>query len=74
MSHEKSPDRLVYMANQISKFFRSQGEEAAVKSSAEHLKKFWDPRLRASILQYLANDGDGLEPIARQTVEKLQSQ
>jgi hypothetical protein len=32
MSHEKSPDRLVYMANQISKFFRSQGEEAAVKA------------------------------------------
>jgi len=74
MSHEKSPDKLVYMANQIGKFFRSQGEEAAVKRSAEHLKKFWDPRMRASILQYLANGGDGLEPIARQAVEQLQSQ
>jgi formate dehydrogenase subunit delta len=73
MSHEKSPDKLVYMANQIGRFFRSQGEEAAIKGTAEHLKKFWEPRMRASILQHLANGGDGLEPIARQAVEKLQS-
>jgi formate dehydrogenase subunit delta len=74
MSHEKSPDKLVYMANQIGKFFRSQGEEAAVNGTAEHLKKFWDPRMRAAILQHLANGGEGLEPVARQAVEKLQAQ
>jgi len=68
-----SPEKLVYMANQIGKFFRSQGEQAAVKGTAEHLKKFWDPRMRASILQHLANGGEGLEPIAREAVEKLKS-
>ncbi len=66
-----SPDKLVYMANQIGKFFKSQGEDAAVKGTAEHLRKFWDPRMRAAILRHLANGGDGLEPIARQAVEKL---
>jgi hypothetical protein len=40
---EKSPDKLVYMANQIGKFFRSHGGEGAVKGTAEHLKKFWGP-------------------------------
>jgi formate dehydrogenase subunit delta len=73
LSPEKTPDKLVYMANQIGKFFRSRGEEAGVKSTAEHLKKFWDPRMRASILQHLANGGNGLDPIARQAVERLQS-
>lgn len=73
MSHEKSPDKLVYMANQIGKFFRSQGEEAAVKGTAEHLKKFWDPRMRAAILRHLAEGGEGLEPVARQAVETLQA-
>ena len=29
MSHEKSPDKLVYMANQIGKFFASQGRARA---------------------------------------------
>jgi len=72
MSHEKSPDKLVYMANQISKFFASQGENSAVKGTAEHLKKFWDPRMRAEILRHLAEGGSGLDPIARQAVESLQ--
>jgi len=71
MSHEQSPDKLVYMANQISKFFRSQGEEGAVNGTAEHLRKFWDPRMRAAILKHLAEGGKGLEPMARQAVAKL---
>jgi formate dehydrogenase subunit delta len=72
MSHENSPDKLVYMANQISKFFASQGETVAVKGTAEHLKKFWDPRMRAEILRHLAEGGSGLDPVARQAVEALQ--
>jgi len=74
MSHEKSPDKLVYMANQISKFFRNQGEDAAIKGTAEHLKKFWDPRMRAAILRHLSDGGEGLEPVARRAVERLQTQ
>jgi formate dehydrogenase subunit delta len=72
MSHEKSSDKLVYMANQISKFFASQGESVAVSGTAEHLKKFWDPRMRATIARHLAEGGGGLDPIARQAVEALQ--
>jgi formate dehydrogenase subunit delta len=72
MSHEQSPDKLVYMANQIGKFFASQGETVAVTGTAEHLKKFWDPRMRATILRHLAEGGSGLDPVARQAVEALQ--
>jgi len=34
---KSSQDKLVYMANQIGKFFKSQGEDAAVKGTAEHI-------------------------------------
>jgi formate dehydrogenase subunit delta len=64
MSHENSAEKLVYMANQIRKFFARQGEGVAVRGTAEHLKKFWDPRMRETMLRHLAAGGDDLDPIA----------
>ena len=66
-----SPDKLVYMANQIGKFFTSQGEADAAAGIADHLKKFWDPRMRAQILAHLAAGGAGLDPPVRRAVETL---
>jgi formate dehydrogenase subunit delta len=48
-----SPDRLIYMANQIGKFFESQGHDKAVPGIAEHICKFWDPRMRSKIQAHL---------------------
>ncbi|MCD0417329.1 MAG: formate dehydrogenase subunit delta [Rhodopseudomonas sp.] len=66
-----SPDRLVYMANQIGAFFRSQGPDKAVPGIAEHLKKFWEPRMRRAIIAHLDAGGDGLAPEVRAAVETL---
>jgi formate dehydrogenase subunit delta len=66
-----SLDKLVYMANQISKFFASQGAEQAVAGTAEHIKKFWEPRMREQIFAHLKTGGQGLEPVARAAIEKL---
>ena len=71
MSSSHSPDKLIHMANQIGKFFRSQGESAAISGTAEHMKKFWDPRMRAAIFAYLGNGGEGLDPWVRKAVEQL---
>jgi formate dehydrogenase subunit delta len=71
MSHNNSSDKLFYMANQISKFFLSQGEGTAVKGTAEHIKKFWDPRMREAAMRHLAEGGQGLDPVARQAIEAL---
>ena len=57
-----SPERLVYMANQIGKFFRSQGPDEAVAGTADHIRKFWDPRMRREIIAYLNAGGAGLDP------------
>ncbi|ACE99364.1 formate dehydrogenase subunit delta [Rhodopseudomonas sp. P1] len=66
-----SPDRLVYMANQIGAFFRSQGPDKAVPGITEHLKKFWEPRMRRAIIAHLEAGGDGLAPEVRAAVEAL---
>ena len=59
------------MANQIGKFFASQDKEKAPTAIAEHLKKFWDPRMRSAIIAHLDAGGAGLDPPTRDAVEKL---
>ena len=66
-----SPDRLVYMANQIGWFFKSQGPGKAVPGIAEHIKKFWDPRMRSAILAHLEKGGAGLDPDLKDAVMTL---
>lgn len=56
-----SPEKLVMMANQIGTFFVSQGGDPAT-AIADHLIKFWDPRMRAAILAHMDRGGAGLSP------------
>ena len=72
MSPEKTTYKLVYMANQIGKFFASQEADRAVAGTAEHIRKFWDPRMRAAIFAHLEAGGAGLDPKVRQAIESLQ--
>ena len=65
------PDKLVYMANQIGTFFRSQGAGKAPAAIAEHIQKFWEPRMRRAIFAHLDAGGAGLDPLVREAIEKL---
>jgi len=69
-----SPERLVYMANQIGKFFASQGPDQAVAGTLDHIRKFWDPRMRAGIVAYVDGGGVGLEPNVREAVGRLKAE
>jgi formate dehydrogenase subunit delta len=71
-SPEQTTDKLVYMANQIGKFFASQSDQAAVAGTADHIRKFWDPRMRKMIFAHLDAGGAGLDPKVRQAIESLQ--
>lgn len=63
--------KLVYMANQIGAFFKSQDVDTASARIAEHITKFWDPRMRRAIIAHLTAGGTGLDPAARRAIETL---
>ena len=65
--------KLVYMANQIATFFMSQDKATASEKTAEHLKKFWDPRMRKEIVAQLDAGGAGFSPNVRAAVEALRA-
>ena len=69
-----SPDRLVYMANQIGKFFELQRADEVVPGIANHIRKFWDPRMREAIFAYMDAGGEGIDPPVREALDQLQAE
>ena len=66
-------EKLVSMANQIGAFFASQPGGDAPAAIADHLRKFWEPRMRAQIIAMLHEDGSRLSPAVRKAVESLRA-
>lgn len=58
-------DNLVCMANRIGDFFEALPDaDEARDGVANHLKRFWEPRMRAALLQHFdATGGAGLKPL-----------
>jgi formate dehydrogenase subunit delta len=66
------PEQMVHMVNQIAIFFASYPREEAVAGVTDHLKKFWEPRMRRQIIQYVTQGGGGLHDLALEAVKRLQ--
>ena len=66
-------ERLVAMANDIGHFFDVEADKnEAAKSVANHLKRYWDPRMRREIIaHYREKGGAGLDPVPRSAVALL---
>ena len=47
--------------------------DKAVAGVAEHIAKFWDPRMRAAIFAHLDAGGAGLAPFVREAVDRLRA-
>ena len=71
MSSHSTTDKLVFMANQIGKFLKSQDIETASAKIAEHITRFWDARMRKAISRHLEAGGVGLDPATRKAIEIL---
>ncbi|ETF01129.1 NAD-dependent formate dehydrogenase subunit delta [Advenella kashmirensis W13003] len=51
---------LIKMANQIAGFFEALPDrEEGLRSVYEHIRKFWEPRMRAALLDFLEQHPDG---------------
>jgi formate dehydrogenase subunit delta len=62
--------RLAYMADQIARNFAAQGEDIAIAATAEHIRLFWDPRMKA---QLLAADRAALTPLVAAVTAHLET-
>jgi formate dehydrogenase subunit delta len=69
----QSSDTLVRMANQIGKFFAVQGEERATAGISDHIRKFWEPRMKVGIFAHLDAGGEGLDPLVLSALKKLRT-
>lgn len=72
--HSANPaEQLVKMANNIAAFFVAEPDhQDAVAGMTDHICKFWEPRMREQMTDYLKqHDGEGLAPLALEVFSKL---
>jgi formate dehydrogenase subunit delta len=65
------PQHLVAMVNEIAAFFAGEDPANAAANVANHLRRYWDPRMRRQILAHVEAGGEGLGAIARAGVELI---
>lgn len=67
-------ERLVTMANDIGNFFKSEPDRNdAIQGITNHLKRFWDPRMRKQIIDHLHAGGEGLQDLVQEAITRLEA-
>jgi len=68
-------EHLIRLANRIGLFFEAMPDRAAgIDSIADHIRRFWDPRMRRALLDYLDAHPNGqrgvttLSPICMEAI------
>lgn len=66
-------DNLIHMANRIAEFFDAMDDrQEAVDGVAQHLRRYWDPRMRQGLLAHARQThGQGLHPLVAQALQSL---
>lgn len=64
-------ESVIRMANQIARNFAVHGEEQAIAQTAEHISRFWDPRMRATAFALLEEPDCGFSQPARAALAQL---
>jgi formate dehydrogenase subunit delta len=63
---------MVHNANQIALFFVGYPHEEAVAGVADHIRKYWERRMRDQIEKYVAEGGRGLHELVLEALKRLQ--
>ena len=66
-------NNLIHMANRIGEFFEAMPDrEEALDGIAQHIQKFWEPRMRGRLLTALtqAEESSQLLPIVREALQR----
>ncbi|TIS56098.1 formate dehydrogenase subunit delta [Mesorhizobium sp.] len=76
MSHDEghimsTSEKLVRMANQIAAFFHSKPRDEGIAGVAEHINKFWEPRMRRQLFEMLDHGGEGFNELVVAAAAKI---
>lgn len=70
-------EHLIRLANRIGYFFEAMPDRSTgIDSIADHIRHFWDPRMRLALLDHLRCHPNGqcgastLTPICREAIER----
>ena len=66
-----TPEKMVYMANQIATFFKSQPDSDKAARVAAHIKDFWEPRMRDKLHAYINQGGEGLDDLVLEAANRI---
>lgn len=66
-----SPENMVTMVNQIAMFFDTQPGMDPCDGVVDHLRDFWEPRMREQLRNYVADGGGGLIPTAIKAARRI---
>jgi formate dehydrogenase subunit delta len=63
-------ENLVHMANRIGEFFAAMPDrEEAREGIANHIRRYWEPRMRKQLLDHLERDAaSGLQDLVAEAV------
>ena len=75
MSHDGPPisphSKLIYMANQISKFMESKPHAEGLEGLSSHINDFWEPRMRRHLFEVIDSGGTGLRPLVLEAAANI---
>ena len=67
-----SQENLIKMANDIAAFFRAEpNREDAIGAIANHIVKFWTPRMREKLAARLQDGDAGLDDLALEAARRV---
>ena len=62
---------LIAMANQIASFLEPYSEAEAVEGVEQHIRNFWEPRMREQLQAALTDHPEKLLPAVRKAAARL---
>jgi formate dehydrogenase subunit delta len=65
-------NNLIKMANNIGAFFQSEPDrEQAITGILQHIRNFWEPRMRSQIISHVEHGGEDLIDIVAEAIKRL---
>lgn len=64
---------MVHKVNSIARYFAAYPHDEAIAGVADHIQKFWEPRMRRQLLAYIEAGGADLHELVPEAARRLKA-